>query len=973
MVYNIPCQTNSATMFLSSLFFMLISGIYGLEILKLPRNCSQPELSCRVETDNCLDEVWLTDSMYTPTSPRDLEVKVDVSKDANGDLHPVILAQWKARDDGSIRFLKGAELSVLHLGTNQRICLKYIFLEKFPRMKKNISELWSFTSDPVIVVPDEQYHVAVASLPKPNYLHSYDKVEQRIPVKGCDDPQIQRAKICVDRGYQWHPNISLSKAEGQGTVTLGFVPAELRSDPYRVTLQCGKSKSDPQDVSKVTNATRLTVIYDLAKFPSYCCEFTVQIQPFFQACANDCPRRKQSFNICPVTPSPPPPKPEKSLMFIAIVAGLVFTCTLAFCSAWVYLHRKTSQKGKILPHFLAPVTPLPASQPTFKPRTILIIYSQDHRLYTDIVLKLCAFLQAKCATEVVVDLLDSTWLGTVGRLPWLEQQRRRIDKVLVLCSRGVRAKWDAMCGVQHPVTLREDVRSPNDDMTTPAIHLMAPDLQRAASLGKYLVAYFEDISSEHDVPSLFHIAAKYRLMKHFEELIFRIQDMEKYRPDCVNCVQGLGPDDYFRCPSGQALKDAVETFRDYQQQHPDWFEREVLGGDEGLGDETDPLLMLPAGAIPPILECQPLLNAGPPVLVHEVDVVPNDHPAQRVHELTPEINSIDAGGPVSVHVLDLDPWDQHLNQNRPGELINPPVYLLQPDVHHPLAGGGAENVPSVVCRHEPLAASTSYQQQLRAKPVEQEEASELSLTDEPFRNEEVPQPSLASVPASVCASGNATYNKPSLQALQKLLSLQQCLTPLDVPVPHELTVQPTPLSLPLPLPPLLLPPVPTPQALGSPYSSCSLHHQPLELEEDERGYEEQREAAEVGWGLEEEVGAGDGDGHGEVMMVVENLREVGMEQQGEMQEEVMVRLKPEEMEEEDFEKRRSRGSDQGYGSRETPTSDPPPSSSTTSSSSSSPPPSSPSPSPSLQALAALQQSLYLANPRMLDYDSWDSA
>lgn len=79
----------------------------------------------------------------------------------------------------------------------------------------------------------------------------------------------------------------------------------------------------------------------------------------------------------------------------------------------------------------------------------------------------------------------------------------------MLCSRGVRAKWDAMCGVQHPVTLREDVRSPNDDMTTPAIHLMAPDLQRAASLGKYLVAYFEDISSEHDVPSLFHIAAKY--------------------------------------------------------------------------------------------------------------------------------------------------------------------------------------------------------------------------------------------------------------------------------------------------------------------------------------------------------------------------------------------------------------------------------------------------------------------------------
>lgn len=85
-----------------------------------------------------------------------------------------------------------------------------------------------------------------------------------------------------------------------------------------------------------------------------------------------------------------------------------------------------------------------------------------------------------------------------------------------------------MCG-EPRVLLREDVRSPVGDMLTLALQLITPDMQRPASYGKYLVAYFDDVSSEGDVPSMFDIAVKYKLMKHFEELYFRILDVEKYK------------------------------------------------------------------------------------------------------------------------------------------------------------------------------------------------------------------------------------------------------------------------------------------------------------------------------------------------------------------------------------------------------------------------------------------------------------
>lgn len=275
-------------------------------------------------------------------------------------------------------------------------------------------------------------------------------------------------------------------------------------------------------------------------------------------------------------------------------------------------------------------------QPLRHPPRVLVIYSQDHPLYRDIVLKLCAFLQAKCGAEVLLDLLDSASVGMVGPLRWLELQLQKLkgpcDKILVLCSRGFQAKWRAFCG-QGRVTLREDVLSPTAEIVTPFLNLLVPDMQQAGMLGKYVIAYFDEVSGKDDVPSVFEIAVQYKLMKHFEQLYLRILDIEEYQPHQVNRIEGIGCDEYYRCASGGALRDAVQSFKAFQLENPDWFENECVQGEEDVVLEA----ALPVSQLQtrPILEYVPLIRDGPPVFACEIEIKES---ASRVHVCSPEPN-----------------------------------------------------------------------------------------------------------------------------------------------------------------------------------------------------------------------------------------------------------------------------------------------------------------------------------------------
>ncbi|KAL7828046.1 hypothetical protein AOLI_G00311980 [Acnodon oligacanthus] len=609
------------------LLLALLSEASCLRVLNASSlGCAVEEVVCTAEINKCFYEEWMEQQDYTPTAPVDLKVNWEIRMDENGALVPVIVARWKVMDDGSIRDLKGAEFHVAKVDTSEHLCIHYTFLQQLPGMRNPKGEQWALSVDRMAVDPGFTYFVSVANLPKPNLGYTNYNINKTIIVPNCSEPPMQWTKVCTDTGAFWQPNITMERTAPDGrTLLISFNTGEL-SERYHVFLKCGEDRQIKPIINK-DNKSFLNVTFDLEAWPHTCCDFNVQIQPFFQKCENDCHRKNRGFYICPKQDVP-----DKDPKIWLIFAGLF----LLFCGLVVFaacLRCRRQQKGeKIKPvkptHGL--VHPVPAPE-----RSVLIIYSRDHPKYTDIVLKLSAFLRAKCGVEVYLDLLDTTSIGVMGRLPWTEQQKRLIEqtsnKVLVLCSRGVQAKWGAMCGAPR-VRLREDVLSPMGDMLTLALQLITPDMQRPASYGKYVVAYFEDISGEHDVPSMFDLAVKYKLMKHFEELYFRILDLEKYQRGKIHTIEGIGVDEYFSCPSGKALRDAIEVFQAYQLENPDWFEKECLDSeDEELAMESSPFL---DQCTLPILTCEPVLNSGPPVFEHGVEI----HKVDQTESIwTPEI------------------------------------------------------------------------------------------------------------------------------------------------------------------------------------------------------------------------------------------------------------------------------------------------------------------------------------------------
>ncbi|XP_045893857.1 interleukin-17 receptor A isoform X2 [Micropterus dolomieu] len=474
----------------------------------------------------------------------------------------VMNVSWKIKADANVFALHGSEINILDTRTNQSMCVQFSYnLGK--QLNPNF-KMWTFSLDGVEVEPGHTYMVSVFNLPQPE--NGDVSIRKEIIIPGCDDRRIQKAQTCLENGSLWDPhmtaNVSVDMEHRKLSIVVGFEAAQY-SERYQVSIQSLRFSSS-NNVSK-ENRTSLNVTFEFGLWQLSQCEILLMIQPFFMRCKNYCWRPEKIIDYCLYYP-------PRTLIVKAAVGLLVIGCCLAYF-LWRACHK----------------VPVNASSPAVKEqpegfqvqerKRVLVIYSLDHPLYKSVVLKLCAFLVSKCGTEVVLDLLDSTRLGVLGSIQWLDWHREQIesssDKILILCSRGVQAKWRAMCGDKE-VFLKEDARSPVGDMLTPALSLMVPHFIRSASFEKYIVAYFDDICSEEHVPSPFNITVRYKLMKQFEELFFRILDTEKHEPGRVNHIEGLSEEEYYDCPSGRALRDAIEAFHAYQLAHPTWFEDELL-------------------------------------------------------------------------------------------------------------------------------------------------------------------------------------------------------------------------------------------------------------------------------------------------------------------------------------------------------------------------------------------------------------
>lgn len=567
---------------------VLATGGASLRLLEpWPANCSQEELNCTIKKSNCLDKSWYQLHSLTPSPPKDIQAQLDFMLTQHGDLEPLLRLTWTLKGDASVLSLKGAEVSVLQVNTNERLCVKFKFLST---VRPERARRLRFTFSHFVVEPNQKYMVMVQHLPKPGPDGEPNHLSTSFQVPGCADARIKKTVLCVKSGSLWEPNATAEVLEVK-QLRVSFSPWK-ESARYQVLLQsfprghnesCFSHTLDVPAPTVESTSQQTQVTFNLPGITS-CCHHRLQIQPFFSSCQNDC-RRHPLTVPCP---EPLPSTREQPADYIPLWAygiitsvAILLVASIILITICMTLKMTGSQGGKSSEDSKLTDSQASPSPPPLKPQKVWLVYSADHPLYVEVVLKLAQFLLTVCGTRVALDLLEEQAISQAGAMSWLGRQKQEVaageSKALILCSRGTRAKWRAMLDqAGGGLQLRCDSVRPAGDLFTASMNLILPDFRRPACFGAYIVCYFGGVSGEADVPELFHMLPRYALPERLEELYFRIQDLEMFAPGCMHRVGALSTEGYTRSPAGLQLQQAVERFKAWQDQCPDWFEHENL-------------------------------------------------------------------------------------------------------------------------------------------------------------------------------------------------------------------------------------------------------------------------------------------------------------------------------------------------------------------------------------------------------------
>uniref|UniRef100_A0A670XVI9 Interleukin 17 receptor A n=1 Tax=Pseudonaja textilis TaxID=8673 RepID=A0A670XVI9_PSETE len=504
--------------------------------------------------------IWLLSWKWTPSAPSSVDVFIDTFFTEDGKLVPVLKIEWKVATDASIIYLRGAELAVVQLSNNQQICAQFDFQNNLTfQVRPDNGGRWNFSFNRFEVQPGQMYQVTVYHLPKLSTPGDYNRRSKPFTVPNCTHPTMKKTEPCLQIGSLWEPRINGTSLDDH-SVLVSFDPAEI---PATYIIHVISFREDEKECKKGTESIseglqhRLNVTVKLERNLKICCKYKVEV-------------------------------------------GLALLGAVSIILLFLYIYLSDFPDTFLTSPMLQPPPPL-------KPRTVWIVYSADHKLYVDIVLKFAQFMITVCGTEVILDLLDEQQISEMGAVCWLTRQKQKMEalssKIIILCSRGTRAKWQAMLGHQESsVHLKQDNLLPTGDMFTPALNLILPDFKQPACFGLYLICYFEGISNESDIPDPFHVTSKYQLMDKFEEIYFLIQDLEKFEPGRMHQIPAISPEKYTESPCGKQLKEALQKFQTWQAEHPDWFKNErVCGEDEddlqSLSGELTEELIFPGKGI----------------------------------------------------------------------------------------------------------------------------------------------------------------------------------------------------------------------------------------------------------------------------------------------------------------------------------------------------------------------------------------
>ncbi|XP_069484751.1 interleukin-17 receptor A isoform X2 [Ambystoma mexicanum] len=506
----------------------------------------------------------------------------------------------------------GVQLLVLKMNGNEQLCVELVFENVLENQNRPDGKPWHFAYNHFIVDPGTTYEVTVHHLPKLDNIEGPNQKSLQYRVPGCSHNDMMMTRPCELQGSRWKPNIIVDVWQ-DSSLNVSFTSSNLASKYYINVIRCAPPQSICNEVvqhvlQQVEPQQRVNVSFFICDPCKIFCQHQVEIWGLFPSCSNDCIRHRVTV-ICPTSPpiSTTTPGPtRRDHWYITASCALLVSLTTAGIIFMVLLPGPQTDKEPI------------NSSKNLKNPKVWIVYSADHALYVDVVVKFADFLRTKCAADVVLDRLQTLEIEKVGFLPWLTRQKQEIEeqsgKIILLCSRGAQAKWQAMMDKPR-VSLRQDLMHPSGDLFTAALNLIMHDFQFPANFGKYIIAYVGDISMEEDIPEPFKATSRYKLMDKFEDVFFRIHDLEQYEPGQMFTVEEITAHDYTQNASGQCLQAAICKFKKWQEVHPDWFLKECSEGYYDYGEEADMDFNVPS---------DPLLREGATIRFQPAYKMPKD-------------------------------------------------------------------------------------------------------------------------------------------------------------------------------------------------------------------------------------------------------------------------------------------------------------------------------------------------------------
>ena len=267
------------------------------------------------------------------------------------------------------------------------------------------------------------------------------------------------------------------------------------------------------------------------------------------------------------------PNSNSNLIIIATSIALIILLIAAVMVVWIVTKTRKSkttikfqyEKDRKI-SFTEPPKVRPIKLPP-KPIKLFLVFVNDHPKHLNLVKNFIYFLQGDLGFDVICEL-SQTQECSKDPVDWMDQRFNDSDKILVVWSPGAVERWKKY----------NQGEKFYQDLFSPVLKQIRNALFHDQNRAKYYFCYF-DYFSKDDIPREFSNETSFLLMNRFEDLYYRLNNIEPYMVGGEIKAKRVMLDHYWD-PNlnqyGNKLKNSIEEMNFFAKHNPNWYSQSLV-------------------------------------------------------------------------------------------------------------------------------------------------------------------------------------------------------------------------------------------------------------------------------------------------------------------------------------------------------------------------------------------------------------